>query len=84
MWDEVEEYLVGEDLYFDTSMGTQYYPMEQFLRIVRNHGANKILFATDSPWSDAKQEMDVIRSSGLTKLEQDQIFYQNAQQLLGI
>ena len=84
MWDDVEEFLVGEDLYFDTSMGTQYYSMEQFLRIVRDHGADKILFATDSPWSDAKQEIEVIRSSGLSKQELDQIFYQNAQQLLGI
>lgn len=83
MWDEVEEYLVGENLYFDTSMGTQYYDMEQFLRIVRGHGTDKILFATDSPWSDARQEMETIRSSGLTEEELEQIFHGNAQRLLG-
>lgn len=83
MWDDVEEYLVGENLYFDTSMGTQYYDMERFCRIVQHHGADKILFATDSPWSDAKQEMETIRQSGLSEQVLEQIFYQNALQLLG-
>jgi len=49
MWDEVEEFLVGEDVYLDTSMANEYMPKEQFLRIVKNHTPDKILFATDSP-----------------------------------
>lgn len=82
MWDDVEELLVGEDLYFDTSMGTEYYTREQFLRIVRGHGVDKILFATDSPWSDAKTELEHIRAAGLTEAETEQILCGNARTLL--
>lgn len=49
-WDEVEEYLVGENVYFDTAYSIDEMPKEQFERIIRNHGCDKILFATDSPW----------------------------------
>ena len=56
LWDEVEEKLVGKNVYFDTAFsfekGIPHLEKEQFLRIVEKHGADKILFATDSPWSD--------------------------------
>ena len=83
-WDETEEYLVGTDVYLDTSMGFQYYSHEQFLRIVKNHGADKILFGTDTPWSDGKQEIATLNSLPLTQEQKDQILGKNAQRILGI
>jgi predicted TIM-barrel fold metal-dependent hydrolase len=50
-WDEVERILAGSDIYLDTSMGFAYFDREQFLRIAKKHGAKRILFASDSPWS---------------------------------
>ncbi len=41
---DVEKYLVGTDVYLDTSMGMNYYSHEQFLRIVKKHGVDKILY----------------------------------------
>jgi predicted TIM-barrel fold metal-dependent hydrolase len=41
-WDDVEKYLVGKNIYLDTSMGFEYFPHEQFLRIVKGHGADKV------------------------------------------
>ena len=46
-WNEVEEYLVGEKVYFDTAVVLGVIPEEQFVRMVRNHGVEKILFGTD-------------------------------------
>ncbi len=83
-WDDVERYLVGRNIYLDTSMGFDYYSREQFLRIARNHGFDKILFASDSPWSNAKTEIEHIKSLGLSKNEMDLIFYKNAKKLLNI
>ena len=40
---------IGTDMYMDTSMGMNYYSHDQFERIVKNHGADKILFGSDSP-----------------------------------
>ena len=35
------------------------------MRIVKNHGADKILFGTDSPWSRADEEIASILSTGV-------------------
>ena len=84
MWDDVERYLVGRDVYFDTAMGFECFPSEQFLRIVRNHGADKILFATDSPWSNASRELEVLGSLSLSDEEKQLILSGNARRLLKI
>ena len=83
-WDDVERYLVGENVYLDTSMGQKYYPTEQFLRIVRAHGADKILFASDSPWSNAGAEIASISALPLTDSEKSHIFSENARRILKI
>ena len=48
------------------------------------HGADKILFATDSPWSNAKCDIQKIKSFELDKETEDKIFYKNAVRLLGL
>ncbi len=82
MWDEVERYLVGRDVYFDTAMGFECFESEQFLRIVKNHGADKILFGSDSPWSNASRELAVLNSLALTDEEKNMILSGNAKRLL--
>jgi predicted TIM-barrel fold metal-dependent hydrolase len=83
-WDEVEKYLVGTDIYLDTSMGFEYFSREQFLQIVKNHGADKILFASDYPWSCARTEIEHLKAMPLSGEEKDAIFGKNAKRLLGI
>jgi predicted TIM-barrel fold metal-dependent hydrolase len=83
-WDDVEELLCGSGIYLDTAMGFEFYSREQFLRIVKKHGADKILFASDSPWSNAKTELEHINNLPLTQWEKDAITGGNAQRLLGI
>ena len=84
MWDEVEDYLVGRDVYLDTAMGFECFPLDQFLRIVKNHGADRILFGSDSPWSDASKEVAILRSLDISENEKEQILSLNAKRLLGI
>jgi len=83
-WDEVEEYLVGSNVYLDTSMGFEYYSKEQFLRIVKGHGADKILFGSDSPWSRADEEIAAIRSLPIDESDKEKILSGNAKRLLKI
>lgn len=83
-WDDVEKYLVGENVYLDTSMGFSYYGAERFLRILRAHGADKILFATDSPWSFAEKELGALSSLPLTEAEKNAVLGENAKRILGI
>lgn len=82
MWDEVEELLVGEEVYFDTSFTQGYIEEEQFLRILENHGSERMLFATDSPWSGQKESLDWIRSMGIPEEQLEAILHGNAERLL--
>lgn len=55
---------------------------EQFCRIVRRLGAERILFGTDSPWTPQAETIQAVKTSGLTESELQKIFYKNAAQLL--
>ncbi len=83
-WDDVERYLAGTDMYIDTSMGFSYYPHDQFLRIVKAHGAQRVLFGSDAPWSKADREIATLQSLPLTEEEKACILYKNAERLLGL
>ncbi len=83
-WDDVERYLVGKDVYLDTSMGFSYYGSEQFLRIARAHGTDKLLFGSDAPWSRADAEIKALRALPLCDGEKDAILYKNAARLLSL
>ncbi len=97
-FDEVESDLAGAPVYLDTAFAigaitpnpqskvkpilTSNLSNEQFTRIVRKHGTNKILFATDSPWEDQKDYIRRIKAMSLTDTEKNQILGENACKLL--
>lgn len=83
MWDEVEEYIVGKDVYLDTAYSIGEMQDEQFLRMVRNHGIDRVLFATDSPWTNQRDAVEYISKMAFTSEEKEKIFYKNALNLLG-
>ena len=83
-WDAVERYLAGSDIYLDTSMGFEYFSSEQFLRIVKKHGSEKILFASDSPWSSANAEIDRLKALPLLDEDIKNILGNNAMHILKI
>lgn len=84
LYDEVEERLVGRDVYFDTSYVLDKMKEEQFLRMVRNHGADRILFGTDSPWGGQKEFTELFSKLPLSEKERVQIAEGNAKKLLGM
>ncbi len=54
----------------------------QLLRIIRKHGADRMLFASDCPWDNPANEIRLINSLSLTDTEKELIFYKNAERLL--
>ena len=56
----------------------------QLERIIKAHGADKILFASDCPWSDPRQEKVMIEALDLSEPEKDAIFSGNIRSLLGL
>ncbi|HPO09879.1 MAG TPA: amidohydrolase family protein, partial [bacterium] len=50
--------------------------------MVRAHGADRVLFGTDSPWADQKGELEHLRSLPFSEKELDNICGENAARLL--
>ena len=50
--------------------------------ILRAHDPSRILFATDTPWSDPAEELDFVRNAGLSEEMVDRILHVNAENLL--
>ncbi len=82
-WEDVSENLVGRELYLDTSYSLPHMGADKFIEMVRAHGAQRILFATDSPWTGQAEEMAVIRALPLTDEEKAAILGGNAEIVLG-
>jgi len=83
-WEEVLEKLCGENFYFDTAYILNLISKELFLKILEKHGADKILFATDSPWREISQEVTNLKAFVEDEEIQDKILYKNAKKLLNI
>ena len=84
MWDEALEYLVGRDLYLDTSSSLWILDKSKAEDIIRKHGANKVLFGTDYPMWLYEEEIKRFESINLTQEEQELILWKNAAELLNI
>ena len=84
MLDGVLELLCGQNVYFDTAYILRYTAKEDFDRVVQKHGADRILFASDSPWSHVGDDVTRLRSLSPDPKTQDMILCQNARALLGI
>jgi hypothetical protein len=82
-WEAVKRLLVGRDIYFDTSYSFAELGAAGMADLIRAHGANKILFGTDSPWTGQGEELARIRSLGLPQHDLERILFRNAVSLLG-
>ncbi len=81
-WADVERYLTGRDLYFDTSYSLADLGAERMTAMIRNHGVEKILFGTDSPWTSQSEEVAGIQALALSGDEIAAILGGNAAHLL--
>lgn len=81
-WEKVLEFLVDFDVYFDTAFTFYKIDKALFTKILYAHGADKILFASDCPWSDIKRDTETFISYGLPQDINEKVLYKNALKLL--
>lgn len=95
-WDMVESDLAGADVYLDTAYSideviafdgnirpdTPVMSKEQFVRLVKKHGVDRVLFGTDSPWTDRSVALKNIKNSGLSEEDIKKILSTNGRGLL--
>ncbi len=84
MWDEVEEHLIGEDIYMDLAFVFGKASDEQIARIIRNHGPEHILFASDFPWQSPSEVLAGLERLDLSEEQRTMILGGNAAILLGL
>ncbi len=82
--EDVFRYLVGKDVYFDTSYSYDYMGNNIMTKMIKDHGTDKILFGTDSPWTDQTVEVNNIKSLELGEDKFNLIACENAKKLLKI
>lgn len=81
--------LVGLPVYFDTAVVLNknipvHLENEQFVRMARNHGVDRVMFGTDTPWYDQKQAVKDMKDTGLTERELELVFGLNARNVFGL
>lgn len=81
-WEEVYDYLADADVYLDTAVTLDYIEQDMFLKIWEKHDKTKVLFATDSPWSDPATIIAKVNDLPITQVEKAAIFADNAKRLL--
>ena len=99
-WDIVPEVLGGTGIYLDTgfSLG-RITPLadgywdgrdknlmspDEFLTLIRNIGADRVLFGTDSPWVSQKEMIGQLMDIPFTEEEKNAVLGENAAKLLGL
>jgi len=82
--EQVLQRLCGKDIYFDTSFGYGTLPKYYAQEIINRHGADKILFGTDSPWHNAQMEIKLLNTLEISASDWEKITHKNAEKLLAI
>lgn len=84
MWDESSEYLVGRNVYFDTSSTLFKLDIQKANEMIKAHGVEKMLFGTDYPMWQHKEELQRFLKLDLTEEERELILWKNAARLLNL
>ena len=81
---ETMRHLLGEDVWFDVSMAYLHMGKDKMEQLIKAHGADRFLYATDHPWSSGIKTQEVINAMNLWSEDKEKIFYKNAARLLQI
>ncbi|MDR0919175.1 MAG: amidohydrolase family protein [Oscillospiraceae bacterium] len=81
---ETLEYLAGKDgnIYFDTAIVPYYMGFLDIEKIIKKHGTDRILFASDCPWGDPLYISNIFDMLNFTTEEKENIYYKNALRVL--
>ena len=82
-WDAVEEHLLGQDVYFETSFTLGHLAARRVADMIRRHRADRMVFGSDWPWNAQADEIARVRSLQLPEDLEERLLATNAAELLG-
>ncbi|MBQ6773091.1 MAG: amidohydrolase family protein [Synergistaceae bacterium] len=77
-------FIPNDDSYYKSHDECKMLSSQEFTRIIRTFGAERVLFGTDSPWSSQLDSVKEFESLELTDSEKELILFGNAARLLCI
>lgn len=84
LWEDVDKYLIGTPVMLDTSMANSFLDPAFCSDMIKRHGADKVLFGSDSPWQNQGESLKYLLSLDIDDNEKSLIMYKNAKKLLHI
>jgi len=90
MLEDVEEYLVGQDVFFDTSYTPSCKELDPAFirRLIQNHGAERFLYGTDYPWGkqggEYGWEYEYINALDISETDKELLRSGNARRLFNL
>jgi predicted TIM-barrel fold metal-dependent hydrolase len=82
-WQGVLDHLVGADVYLETSFTPYWCPPDVMATIIARHSPHRIVFGTDSPWTDQAAELAAFRKLPLSDQGFELALSKNMAELLG-
>jgi uncharacterized protein len=84
-YEETAMHLLGRNVYLDTSFVLRKMQGTFRERFLKEHPADRLVFASDSPWTDQGEELRfLLQLPYLTDGDKEKICYSNAARLLGL
>jgi uncharacterized protein len=84
-YEETATHLLGRNLYLDTAFVLRKIPGTFLERFLKEHPAERLIFASDSPWTDQGEELQfLLQLPFLTESDKEKICFSNAARLLGL
>lgn len=84
-YEESAVHLLGQDIYLDTSFVLRKMPGTFRERFLKGHAPERLVFASDSPWTDQGEELRfLLQLPYLTEGDKEKICHSNAARLLGL
>jgi predicted TIM-barrel fold metal-dependent hydrolase len=84
MWEEVLEKLAGKNIYLDTSDSIKIMKKELLEQFFEKHSFDKIIYGSDFPIQDPKEEIEFIKTLNISEENKQKILSWNIKKLLNL
>lgn len=83
MWDDVERYVLGTNVYLETSFSLSELPRSRARQMIHRAGVDRVMLGSDWPWTSQQDAVRLVNQLGLDQKVREGILWSNAARLLG-